>query len=259
MDSTDRTVFNQNEIDDGNNNEEAEVEEIDEFFDEEDYDYENEDQEIELVRRLIILNVPYVINSNGLRCHIGFSESLHNGSEPGFKFYCGATVGQNDYHAPCLECDGRCGPTNGCQCTSCYALEAFFKRESERNKIYNKDGAPTSISFDHYHTNKFRHYCGRFVGQHGYSSTTRNNCCDGRCGPTNGCQCQACYEIDNHIQDSNVTQNIPLLMNQIKDLNSLEECDIMEHQLESLNKTLQNKKVYIKDIIVLIVNFKDSI
>ena len=35
-------------------------------------------------------------------------------------FYCGQIVGQKDYHNPCGRCDGRCGPSNGCQCVWCY-------------------------------------------------------------------------------------------------------------------------------------------
>lgn len=37
-------------------------------------------------------------------------------------FYCGRMVGQRGYHRPCGTCDGRCGPTNGCQCYDCHEL-----------------------------------------------------------------------------------------------------------------------------------------
>eukprot|EP00808_Paulinella_micropora_P014537 g75808.t1 len=59
----------------------------------------------------------------------------------------------------------------------------------------NRDGADTHLSLDSYHTQRQRHYCGRHVGQSGYANPCGR--CDGRCGPTNGCQCKACYEMDN--------------------------------------------------------------
>ena len=37
------------------------------------------------------------------------------------RFYCGADVGSEGYAAFCGRCDGRCGPSNGCQCRSCAA------------------------------------------------------------------------------------------------------------------------------------------
>lgn len=51
-------------------------------------------------------------------------------------------------------------------------------------------------SMDSFHSNKTLHYCGRMVGRERYSPKYNNNCCDGRCGPTNGCQCKSCAEID---------------------------------------------------------------
>ena len=59
----------------------------------------------------------------------------------------------------------------------------------------NLDGVATHLSSDSYHQGgKQVHYCGRNVGQSGYY----NPCgmCDGRCGPTNGCQCKACAVMD---------------------------------------------------------------
>jgi len=51
-----------------------------------------------------------------------------------------------------------------------------------------------SCSFDGYHSKTIRSYCGRRVGQEGYLNPCSD--CDGRCGPTNGCQCRACYALD---------------------------------------------------------------
>jgi len=58
----------------------------------------------------------------------------------------------------------------------------------------NSDGAPVHSSFDASHTHMTRTYCGRTVGQEGYQAACGN--CDGRCGPTNGCQCRSCYAFD---------------------------------------------------------------
>lgn len=42
-------------------------------------------------------------------------------------------------------------------------------------------------------------YCGLNVGRDGYHQGSSNggwHCCDGRCGPTNDCQCPSCFELD---------------------------------------------------------------
>lgn len=63
--------------------------------------------------------------------------------------------------------------------------------------MLNTDNIVCRPHLDEVHFDKMLHYCGREVGRSGYSSTSpNNNCCDGRCGPTGGCQCQACANVD---------------------------------------------------------------
>jgi len=57
--------------------------------------------------------------------------------------------------------------------------------------LCNSDGAPVHQSMDTSHTQSMQYYCGREVGQTGYQNPCGS--CDGRCGPTNGCQCKSCY------------------------------------------------------------------
>jgi len=59
--------------------------------------------------------------------------------------------------------------------------------------VRNSDGAIASLSVDITHNHSVRYYCGRLVGQGGYASPCGH--CDGRCGPTNGCQCRACAAL----------------------------------------------------------------
>jgi hypothetical protein len=63
-----------------------------------------------------------------------------------------------------------------------------------RNRLHET----TRISFDGYHIHSNRHYCGKRVGQSGYHSPCGN--CDGRCGPNSGCQCKACFALDEEIK-----------------------------------------------------------
>ena len=76
----------------------------------------------------------------------------------------------------------------------------------EKYPTHNSAGVPVTRNFDDAHTNTYRHYCGRRVGQKGYHSPCGH--CDGVCGP-NGCQCKSCYALDPEpSEDSN-----PLLIN----------------------------------------------
>jgi hypothetical protein len=49
--------------------------------------------------------------------------SLDTAHSKSIRHYCGRTVGQAGYQEPCGGCDGVCGPTNGCQCKSCFLLD----------------------------------------------------------------------------------------------------------------------------------------
>jgi hypothetical protein len=60
--------------------------------------------------------------------------------------------------------------------------------------LVNSDGAPVCISFDNAHSKTRKVYCGRKVGQEGYLKQCSQ--CDGRCGPTNGCQCKSCIDYE---------------------------------------------------------------
>jgi len=105
------------------------------------------------------------------------------------RMYCGRRIGHESYHDGPLrwrghsgrcDCNGTCGPANGCQCRDCY-LASF----------------PDGRTQGEYG----RYYCGRRVGRESYHSGARRwqghtneNCtCDGACGPSSGCQCRDCY------------------------------------------------------------------
>ena len=97
--------------------------------------------------------------------------------------YCGRNVGQKGYFNPCGTCDGRCGPSNGCQCHACFELQSKF------NVKCNKLGKKVHFSFDTFHDKKLKYYCGLI------RDNLDCNSCDSRCGPNNGCQCSACAEL----------------------------------------------------------------
>jgi len=87
-------------------------------------------------------------------------------------------------------------------CPACFEIPVISKPTLSRTNSpkpttpvrVNADGAPVSLSFDGAHSKTIRSYCGRRVGQEGYLNPCQ--ACDGRCGPTNGCQCRACYALD---------------------------------------------------------------
>ncbi len=80
------------------------------------------------------------------------------------------------------EC--RCGPTNGCPCNACLDLIR------NRDKIAVKKGsAISSFGGDTDLRPSQLYYCGRRMNQ------CRCGPCDSRCGPTNGCPCNACLDL----------------------------------------------------------------
>ncbi|XP_072049397.1 uncharacterized protein [Amphiura filiformis] len=89
------------------------------------------------------------------------------------KYYCGRRV------LSCLCCNGHCGPTNGCNCVDCQKLDIDDRREEVR---FNSAGVPAKKGT----TGKY--YCGRRV--------LSCYCCNGHCGPTNGCNCMDCQKLD---------------------------------------------------------------
>jgi hypothetical protein len=83
------------------------------------------------------------------------------------KYYCG---GRLDTKCGC--CDGSCGPTNGCNCRACMALD-LQSRQLPKGYLVNKEGRTVRRGVQ----DKF--YCGSKVLS-GFPG------CDGWCGPTNG-------------------------------------------------------------------------
>ncbi|CAF4975834.1 unnamed protein product [Rotaria sp. Silwood1] len=96
------------------------------------------------------------------------------------KFYCGDALDGPQ----CNCCDGKCGPTGGCNCSSCMLLD-LQKRALPRGWLVNRDGASARCSRQMLTT----FYCGRRVMPDDGTS-------DGYCGPTNGPQCTACQILN---------------------------------------------------------------
>ena len=107
-------------------------------------------------------------NSRGFTAKIGSSG----------KYYCRKKLdGPN-----CLCCDGTCGPTNGCNCSSCMELD-LLSRGLPKGWLINSEGFPSRRG-----TNDL-FYCGRYV-------LAGTPFCDGYCGPSNGPNCQSCQKLD---------------------------------------------------------------
>lgn len=84
----------------------------------------------------------------------------------------------------CSCCNGRCGPSNGCNCSGCMLLDVR-KKQLPQGWLVNREGASARCSPQV--PTKF--YCGRMVLEH--DSRT-----DGYCGPTDGEQCDACLKLN---------------------------------------------------------------
>jgi hypothetical protein len=86
----------------------------------------------------------------------------------------------------------RCESCDFDYCGKCYSFK--ISQLSTKAFVVNCEGAKASKCQDQIHTHTERHYCGRNVGRGKYA----NDCqlCNGRCGPTGGCQCRACFLID---------------------------------------------------------------
>ncbi len=101
------------------------------------------------------------------------------GLRPSKLYYCGRRMNE----CRCGGCDGRCGPTNGCPCNACFDLIR------NRDKIAVKKGSGSGTGGDTGLRPTQLYYCGRRMNQ------CRCGRCDGRCGPTNGCPCNACLDL----------------------------------------------------------------
>lgn len=92
------------------------------------------------------------------------------------KHYCGRKV------LTCLCCNGYCGPDFGCNCNDCKSLDELQEKQKPTIKE-NYEGFPATKGT----TGKY--YCGR-------KEMLKCSCCDGTCGPDNGCNCRACKWLD---------------------------------------------------------------
>ena len=93
------------------------------------------------------------------------------------KYYCG-----RELDGPkCYCCNGLCGISNGCNCSSCMQLD-LKGRSMPKGWLVNRDGYAARKSGKKY-------YCGRNV-------MVGVAFCDGYCGPTDGQNCPACEKLD---------------------------------------------------------------
>jgi hypothetical protein len=109
-------------------------------------------------------------------------------------FYCGKTK----HECRCGECDGQCGPSNGCPCDSCKRVLVrstapgyiIFFRNSDGARVFRGTGDRGTGYLGMSSSSVY--YCGRWKFQ-----CHCGGLCDGRCGPDNGCPCDACVELLN--------------------------------------------------------------
>jgi hypothetical protein len=81
--------------------------------------------------------------------------------------------------------------------------EEIQRREQVlHGELVNSAGALVHVSFNNSqrdgHRAGFTFYCGRKVGRNGYANPCLS--CDGTCGPTNGCQCLDCHNLDERLK-----------------------------------------------------------
>jgi hypothetical protein len=106
----------------------------------------------------------------------------------------------------CGKCNGYCGPNNGCPCDSCRALlrknrEGAVVRiggDDPNRSLYGGDtGLPASqvVTWIRANTQVLNRACFQVY----YCGRKKNQCrcgrCDGNCGPSNGCPCNACRAL----------------------------------------------------------------
>ena len=93
------------------------------------------------------------------------------------KFYCGMKV-----LVGVPGCDGYCGPNNGPNCRPCQILQSQATNRYALVKVKNEPVPQIGI------TGKF--YCSKPL------DGPTCQCCNGVCGPTNGCNCSNCMKLD---------------------------------------------------------------
>ena len=116
------------------------------------------------------------------------------GRQERHRYYCGRHLGR----AAIPGSDGRCGPTNGPQCQSCIRYQVAQRPPDSQTSQVNDEGAEVFPGRQERH----RYYCGRHLGRAAIPGS------DGRCGPTNGPQCQSCirYQVAQRPPDSQTSQ-----------------------------------------------------
>ncbi|KAJ1566480.1 hypothetical protein HK405_009646 [Cladochytrium tenue] len=158
-----------------------------------------------------------MLNDEGHVATLGSGPFSPQGFEisSGNTYYCGRNLGQ----CRCGNCDGRCGPTNGCPCDSCLRLtQAVIRGDSSIDQQLRNDamflvrpakvpaatvrrilsGMGREVSDDDDDDDDSEEddisliYCGRIIlGR----KCVCGNDCGPRCGPTDGCPCYDCIEM----------------------------------------------------------------
>ena len=113
------------------------------------------------------IKIDVLENSRGLQSRLGSTG----------KYYCGQAL-----DVRCTCCNGLCGPTNGCNCSSCMELD-IKSRNLPQGWLVNSDGYVSRRK-----TQNELFYCGRKVMD--------QRECDGYCGPNNGPNCNSCKRLD---------------------------------------------------------------
>ena len=76
--------------------------------------------------------VPPLANDEGISSFPSFNNALTHGQS--VTYYCGRNVGQSGYsRSSCRDCDGYCGPDNGCQCKACARISIPVFTDSVTN------------------------------------------------------------------------------------------------------------------------------
>ncbi|KAG4068933.1 hypothetical protein HA402_005081 [Bradysia odoriphaga] len=155
----------------------------------------------------------FKINRVGDVCHKG--NSMINGGHTGTPckdlFYCNKAKMQ----CHCGNCNGNCGPTNGCPCFDCLELVGMLVLPARFTMRICKRLPTCPCQICRNYTRQVRNSHGNIavkgdMGGYGghtnidsgklyYCGIVHNDClcgsCDGRCGPTNGCPCSSCIKL----------------------------------------------------------------
>ncbi|CAF4059619.1 unnamed protein product, partial [Rotaria sordida] len=157
------------------------------------------------------------------------------------KFYCGGTLDGSQ----CSCCNGKCGPTSGCNCSSCMLLDVQ-KQVLPRGWLVNNEGAPARCSPSIPTT----FYCGRKV-------IPDDDTSDGYCGSTDGPQCTACQTLNQ--QRRGRYKHIWIEERTLMSLNYLKKLGVYPNtELMKLNDK-QFTGQFISSIILAHINFDNEL